>query len=64
MSVGLTSGYSAIGKRINVIKPTMAITMEITIATIGRRMKNWAMATYSVTVLGTASAAEVLAAAG
>ena len=40
MSVGLMDGYSAIGNRVNVNTPTIVMTMEITMATIGRRMKN------------------------
>jgi hypothetical protein len=39
MTVGLMDGYSAIGNRVKVNRPTIAMTIEITMATIGRRMK-------------------------
>jgi len=43
ISVGLTFGYSEMGKRESEMRPTMQVTIEMTIATIGRRIKNSAM---------------------
>ena len=43
MSVGLTFGYSAIGNLDSEIKPTITVKMEITMATMGLRMKKSAM---------------------
>src|SRR5512146_610607 len=43
MSGGVISGYCAMGRRERDTSPTITVTMEITIATIGRRMKKLPM---------------------
>src|SRR5436190_14758777 len=54
--VGLTGGYSEIGRRFSVIAPTMTVRIAITIATMGRRMKKSAMTNYSFACLALPSA--------
>ena len=46
MSGGVMSGYWATGQARRATPPMMMVTMEITIATIGRRMKKLPMAYF------------------
>src|SRR4051812_25673099 len=41
MSGGVMSGYCEMGRRESETAPTMTVTIEITIATMGRRMKKF-----------------------
>src|SRR5512138_3235331 len=54
MSGGVISGYWAMGGRVSDTAPTITVTMEITIATIGRRMKKLPIAHLPVAPPGAA----------
>src|SRR6266850_6718541 len=59
ISGGVMSGYWAMGNRDSDTAPTITVTIEITIATMGRRMKK-----LPIDHLEGSGAGEVLAAAG
>ena len=54
ISVGLTSGYSVMGRRESEMAPMMTVRMAITIATMGRRIKKSAMALVGLLAGGVA----------
>src|SRR5881628_10802 len=63
ISGGVMSGYCEMGRRESETAPTITVTIEITIATMGRRMKKFPMSYLEAAGVG-AGAGTVLAAAG
>ena len=64
MSGGVISGNWATGSRVMATAPMMTMTMEITIATIGRRMKKLPMAHFPPAGAGLAAGAGAAAGFG